>query len=163
MSPHRKTKLTISAIFILLFNMSFLTAQQSTLSGTISKSDGTLIENVMVVLEGDMEASTTTDANGYYEFFALPGGNYTITPISDETNIYNGINSTDVNILSNHINSIVLFDSPYQYIAGDVDGSQSSGPNDLTTLENFLQFIITEFPVPSWQFVDKNFVFPENP
>ena len=49
-----------------------------TISGTITGSPP--IEGVTVSLTGDAVDSTTTDADGYYEFLDVPNGSYTVTP-----------------------------------------------------------------------------------
>ena len=51
-----------------------------TVSGYILDGDSAGIEDVTITLTGDDSDSTTTDADGYYEFTFLPAGDYAITP-----------------------------------------------------------------------------------
>ncbi|HSN76964.1 MAG TPA: SdrD B-like domain-containing protein [Anaerolineae bacterium] len=78
-------------------------AVPNTISGTIwndTDADGTLdgpeagrYEGVTVVLrdaDGNVVATTTTDANGEYEFIGLPDGSYTVD-VTDDANVLNGL------------------------------------------------------------------------
>jgi acylphosphatase len=49
------------------------------ISGYVRQSDGTPIDDVMMVLSGDASDTIYTDSVGYYEF-SLTGGDYTVTP-----------------------------------------------------------------------------------
>ncbi len=51
------------------------------LSGRVTRSvDGSGVSSLLMTLEGPVNSTTTTDANGNYSF-SVPAGSYTITPI----------------------------------------------------------------------------------
>ena len=62
-----------------------LIAQTVTITGTISEAGGTAVSGVTVVLSGDIDRTTTTDANGQYVFEEIPlDVSVSITPILDQ-------------------------------------------------------------------------------
>jgi hypothetical protein len=59
------------------------TAKRHQIGGRLADDAARGIAGATVTLSGTRNATTTTDANGYYTFSALPaGGNYTVTPSS---------------------------------------------------------------------------------
>lgn len=54
------------------------------ISGRITKKDNSPVQGVLVTLSGSQSVTTTTDANGNYDFWNLPtSGRYVITPAKD--------------------------------------------------------------------------------
>ena len=53
------------------------------ISGKITLSDSTAVEGVTVELSGTSTATTSTNSSGYYYFYNLTSGTYTVTPIQD--------------------------------------------------------------------------------
>jgi hypothetical protein len=59
------------------------TPQTFTISGTVGTENSLLIAGATVLLTGDVNRTTTTDANGAYSFTNLPAdGNYQVTPFA---------------------------------------------------------------------------------
>lgn len=51
------------------------------LSGQITESPGAAVSGVTLILSGDANSTTVTDAGGNYMFNALENGSYTVTPV----------------------------------------------------------------------------------
>lgn len=118
------------------------------------------------VTEVEMQATPLilTDENGVYQIDNLAPGNYIVSP-EKNTDYLNGVNICDVVAIMNHIQGIELFDSPYKYISADVNKSGAITAFDVVLIRQLILGIIpdfnnTSFDVPSWSFIDANFVFP---
>ncbi len=136
---------------------------------TFVQTDGTLftesmemVEGVNVMLEGAVEETSTTSADGQYSFNDLPMDlNYSITPSLNEDHL-NGVSTYDIVLISRHILGLELLDSPYKRIAADINNSGSITTFDLVELRKLILFIDTEFQQnESWRFVPADFLFPE--
>ncbi|MEM9822169.1 MAG: T9SS type A sorting domain-containing protein [Bacteroidota bacterium] len=136
---------------------------QQSISGNISlDGDGLIpIQNVPVMLGGDEQQVVYTDAEGNYEFSVATGGFYTITPYYN-SDLINGVSTLDIVLLVQHAEGINLFTTPYEYIAADLNNSQSVDLVDTVLLRNAVLGVIEEFPNnTSWRFVDASFDFPD--
>ena len=128
-------------------------------AGRIVNSQGENVENVAVTVEGTAQASTTTGADGQFQFQMEMGGDYTVTPVKD-INPLNGVSTFDLVLISKHILGITQFDSPYKYIAADVNKSGSITAFDMVQLRQLILNIRSEFPSnDSWRFVDASHDF----
>ena len=107
-----------------------------------------------------------TNANGEYNFNAVPvATNYTVTPEEDE-NPLNGVSTYDLVLISKHILGIEPFDSPLKMIAADANKSGSITTFDIVEFRKLILGIYDELPAnTSWRFVEKSFNFPntQNP
>ena len=101
----------------------------------------------------------TTAADGQYQFVLPMGGDYTITPEKD-MNPLNGVSTFDLVLISKHILGITQFDTPYKYIAADVNKSGSITAFDMVQLRQLILNITSEFPNnDSWRFVEGGYEF----
>jgi len=132
-----------------------------TISGYIRTESGAGVNNVSVSLTGSASETTSTDANGYYEFNNLTlGGNYTISPEKDVFPL-NGVSVADVILLSKHILGLQPLGSPYKMIAGDVNNDKKLTTIDLIHLRKLILAIDTAFVAnTSWRFVWADYIFP---
>jgi hypothetical protein len=102
-TPNQSTVSITAGGVNLLQDFGYVAPNPNTISGTIwedSNADGTLdgtepgrYEGVTVVLrdsDGNIVATTTTDANGNFSFTGLPDGTYTVD-VTDKDNILNGL------------------------------------------------------------------------
>jgi Carboxypeptidase regulatory-like domain len=62
------------------FAATALTNATYSISGTVATSGGSALAGVTITLSGAASGTTTTDANGNYNFGGLANGSYTITP-----------------------------------------------------------------------------------
>ncbi len=136
------------------------------IAGTVETEEGQGISDVEVKLSGDNAEDYLTIFDGHFEFDSLSeGGDFTITPFKD-TNYINGVTTFDLVLISKHILGTVMLNSPYKIIAADVNQSKSVTTIDLVKIRRLILHIDDKFEdVPSWGFIDKDFVFPnpDNP
>jgi len=124
------------------------------LAGQIVNPAGENVEQVAVSVAGASQKSMTTGANGAFQFELATGAAYTITPQKDMFPL-NGVSTFDLVLISKHILGITPFDSPYKYIAADVNKSGTITAFDMVQLRQLILNITTEFPSnDSWRFVD---------
>ncbi len=128
------------------------------LSGTVNTVNGEPIPDVIVEIDGDMNYTTVTDANGVYTFENIPdGGNYSIVPTKD-TRANNGVNGFDLIKISKDILLIDPITDPFQMIAADVNRSNTISIFDLIEMRKIILYILTEFSnSDSWRFVNESY------
>lgn len=122
------------------------------------------IPNVNMDLTGDISQSETTDANGTYLFSALNiGSTLTLTPNKNGTP-ENGVTISDVTRIKGHIRQVMEleFDSPYQYIAADVNNSGTVSILDVVFIKQVIGQDLETFPInKSWRFIPADYQFPD--
>lgn len=138
----------------------------ASISGTVSTIDGDKVEGVEVRV-ARYNAPTImeqTDTEGFYNFEIEEGSTYTLTPRKN-TNLLNGVSTYDLVIVQRHILGIDLLDSPYKYIAADVNRSGTITAFDMVQLRKVILNIDEEFPNNwSWRFVSSSYPMdPNNP
>lgn len=133
-------------------------------AGEIINPNGESVEGVQITVSGGSQNSMTTEADGYYQFSLARNGNYTLIP-EKNVNPLNGVSTFDLVGISKHILGITSFDSPYKYIAADINKSGSITAFDMVQLRQLILQINNEFPNnQSWRFVDEGYEFiSDNP
>ena len=106
--------------------------------------------------------SVVTVEDGKYEFTNVPlDGPYTITPTRNDDH-KNGISTLDLVRIQKHLLGVEPLTSPYQFIAADVNNSESISALDLVEIRKLILGIYSEFPEnTSWRFVDSKYVFED--
>ncbi|MDD2892569.1 MAG: carboxypeptidase regulatory-like domain-containing protein [Halothiobacillaceae bacterium] len=104
------------------------------LSGTIS---GDVVQGVTVNLYGSVNATTTTNANGYFTFSGLSSGSYTVIPNMPNTNfvpINRVVNITGASAAATDFNSVSIYHSISGGMTGGLAGVAISltGPSAAT-------------------------------
>jgi len=142
-------------------NMGLCQGLSVAIDGSIFTEEEKTVEHVEVMLEGT-PMSDITEADGTYAFPSMPvGGNYTVDPYSN-VNPENGIDTRDLIRIQRHILGLEQLNSPYKYIAADIDQNQSIDGTDLVELRKLILGVYDEFPNnTSWRFIDKEFVFDD--
>ncbi len=130
---------------------------ENMIAGDITSINEEHIEDVMVKVNDVQEMLTESD--GHYQFMLPTNGNYTITPEKNDAPL-NGVSTFDLVLISKHILGLDTFESPYNYIAADVNKSGTITAFDLVQLRQLILNIHTELPNnQSWRFVDKTYQF----
>ena len=133
--------------------------QGGMVAGRIVNPNGENVEAVNISVTGGTEQSMTTGTDGEFQFALATGSNYTLTPVKD-INPLNGVSTFDLVLISKHILGITQFDSPYKYVAADVNKSGSITAFDMVQLRQLILNITTEFSSnDSWRFVDASHQF----
>jgi uncharacterized repeat protein (TIGR01451 family) len=143
----------------------FITDDSTFIFGSIKTWCDEPVVGMPVFLNND---TTYTNNNGYYNFEIPVGGDYTITAPTYYEDYTNGVDTSDMNLISQ---AILLVDpddgftSPYQYLATDVDHSMTISTFDLLQISMLVQGFIDEFNGPSWFCIPDsyNFPIPNNP
>jgi len=129
------------------------------ISGSISRPDNAMISNVDVELEGSSEI-TNTDIEGYYAFPSMPiGGQYVVTPQKSGDPV-EGVSTLDLVLIQKHILGLGNLDSPYKYIAADVNSDKAISALDIVSLRKVILGLESEFPNNSvWNFINSEYTF----
>ena len=116
-----------------------------TISGTIKYYDGVkVISSATVILEngvGVQIATTTTDANGVYQFSNLTnGGDYVVKVNKDSDHSITGVNATDALRIKRFVLTPDTYplDSIYKKISADVDSNSSINATDALRIKRFV-------------------------
>ena len=142
-----------------IFDCSTTGERDGMVAGHIVNPNGENVEQVSVSVAGAMQSDMTTGADGTFLFELNAGADYTVTPTKD-MNPLNGVSTFDLVLISKHILGITTFDSPYKYIAADVNKSGSITAFDMVQLRQLILNINTEFSNnDSWRFVDAEYDF----
>ena len=141
-------------------NMGVCVPTVATIGGQILKENGAMVEGFWVYLSGDLIDSVQTNEMGFYEFSDLEiGGNYQVRP-SHNNKIVNGVSTFDLIKLGQHLLGTDEVDSPYRYLAADVNNSRSITSVDMIGMRRAILLIDTLFArTESWKFVDAGFDF----
>ncbi|MEM1118950.1 MAG: SdrD B-like domain-containing protein [Bacteroidota bacterium] len=134
----------------------------SRVEGTIEDWQGNTVENVIVHINNNNKV--TTEVDGQYRFDLASNEGYTITPEKDIDPL-NGVSTFDLVLMSQHILGIQRFQTPYQYLAADVNQSGSITAFDMVQLRQLILNVRTAFTNnTSWKFVVADYEFiSDNP
>ncbi len=143
-------------------NMGLCQGLSVAIDGSIFTEEERTVENVEVALAGT-PMSDITEADGTYAFPSMPaGGNYVVDPYSN-ANPENGIDTRDLIRIQRHILGLEQLDSPYKYIAADINQSNRIDGADVVELRKLILGLYNEFPNnTSWRFIEKDFEFSTN-
>ena len=131
------------------------------MAGHVVNVEDAPLAGVEVILGGSAHMTVKTEADGKYEFPAMPfGGSYEVVP-KRESGYLNGVTTRDLILIHRHLLGKMRFHSPYQYIAADVNMSDDVSVADLGILRKLILGKIRKFPnSPSWRFVRMDYNFP---
>ena len=118
------------------------------------------IINTVMAYSGDGTGTVTTLGDGLYTF-GVTGSNYTAMP-TKTTGKLNGVTALDVARIAQHVGSTLPpFTDANDYLAADVNKSNSLTPTDASTLQNWLlnNPIALSQAKNSWRFVPTGTVF----
>lgn len=135
------------------------------IEGAVRTSLDDPLENAEVRLEavqGSDNREMMSREDGSYGFFNVPfNSDYIISGFKNDDPT-NGITGLDLVAIQTHLLGSRRFTSPYQYIAADVNNSESVSAADLVQLRQLLLGLIPEFPNnTSWRFLDAETAFDD--
>ena len=130
-------------------------------SGNVQTSKSLNVPGVTLTLSNSSGSkSAITDANGNYSFTNISLANYTLTPSKlTEAKPRNGVSTLDIGLIQAHVLNKKPFQTPYQVIAADVNGSGSITTADIILLRRFILGAESNFGGKLYSFVDKKHVF----
>lgn len=132
------------------------------IGGQVQTVTGEGIPGFEMTLFGSGEAPVMSGYEGEYTFPMMPiGGNYGIGTYKND-DVMNGVTTLDLIMIQRHILGLAEFDSPHQYIAADINNSESVNGSDLLALRKMILGINSEFPNnQSWRAIDVEHVFDD--
>ena len=106
-----------------------------------------------------------TDVNGLTTLQNLPLGRSFQVKADKTDEVYAGVTTYDIAVISRHILDIERITSPYALLAGDVNEDGEIDATDILLIRNFILQRIPALPLRSWRFVDSSYIFknPRNP
>ena len=132
------------------------------IAGEVTTPQGEGIPDYTLMLNGSNIDPVTSDDEGEYAFPRMQGGGpYEIATFNND-DILNGVTTLDLIMIQRHILGLDLFDSPYDYIAADIDNNERVSSSDLLELRKVILGIYAEFPNNySWRAIDATYIFPD--
>ncbi|UCC78232.1 MAG: T9SS type A sorting domain-containing protein [Candidatus Zixiibacteriota bacterium] len=129
------------------------------ISGRVIYYDMTTpLENIDMQLTGDWTATEATDQNGFYEFENLFPGDFIICPEREDDDP--GVTVSDVVKIRRHLVLLEPFDTPYKYVAADVNESDYVSVADIIKIRRYLAGL-EPLPSGNWSFVDSSFAITD--
>jgi hypothetical protein len=154
-----------SRVFTQRINLPRCGTPQVSISGGIKRETGENIDANVKIFSQQTQIAEVLNTN-FYTFSNLPiEQNYIIRPDRND-DVYNGVTTYDIALISQHILDIKTLSSPYQMIAADVNRDGLIDAKDMITIRNLVLRRISAFPSnTSWRFIPKRYVFtnPLNP
>ncbi|TVR85627.1 MAG: HYR domain-containing protein, partial [Saprospirales bacterium] len=135
------------------------------IGGEVATIFGVNVNDVTMVMTGDVQSEEITDSNGFYSFEIPGSSDVTISPEKNE-NWLNGVSTLDLIKTQRHILNIESFDSPYLFIASDVNVDGVVSTLDLINTQQLILSIIDSISGnTSWRFIPESYDFdnPSNP
>lgn len=131
----------------------------SRVGGVLSTPDDQMMDAVSVTLKNANNGETMvvpTTEEGNYSFAGMAeNAMYHVTAKKND-DYMNGISTRDLVLIQRHILRVNEFDNPYDFIAADVNNSESVTAADLAQLRKLILGIINELPTnDSWRFVNE--------
>ena len=160
----RNTGITLMQdnVFSAMPHSEICTHMTSEVAGNVHTETGLPVPNVTVYI---MNNSTTQDEqqsaqDGTFEFAAVPACDVSMVMPSKNDGISNGVSTADLLFISRHILGVQPLDSPYKYIAADVDHSGTITALDQIYIRKVILGISSDFPNnSSWRFVKADYEF----
>lgn len=130
------------------------------ISGAIKMEDGEGVKNAEISLVGSSLNPVMSAASGNYQFPAMPfGGTYEVLPYKND-NPLDGVTTYDIALIQRHILGTQFFQTPYQWIAADIDNNGVVDVRDVAALRRLVLGTHDEFQNnTSWRFVDAEYYF----
>ncbi|MFT6336346.1 MAG: putative repeat protein (TIGR01451 family) [Halioglobus sp.] len=132
------------------------------IQGDVTTIGGEGIPNYRMTLHGSNTDAVLSGEDGEYAFPMMPvGGNYTIGTYKND-DVTNGVTTLDLIMIQRHVLGLSEFDTPYKYIAADINNNEKINGSDLLALRKVILGIDTEFSNNlSWRTIDAAHVFED--
>ena len=137
-------------------NMGWCAGSTGNLSGLIATQNDEALEGVAVTLTGanGMDEMSMTNAGGDFEFTGLTlGSDYTVQPAFDRAFEATEVKSSDVVAMIGMILGTTTFDSPYDFIAADVNRDMELNVFDAIATTQRILGLEDGFEGGNWVFV----------
>lgn len=131
------------------------------LEGDILTPAGVPVSGVEVIFEHeDVVYNSAGSVDGVYSFTEIPGCGVEYLGISKDDNFLEAVSTYDMVLISKHILGVQPLESPYEYIAADINNSGTITTSDIINARKAILGIVNEFNNnTSWRFVPANYTF----
>ncbi len=138
-----------------------------TVRGTLETADSQPVSGAQVTIyytaTNEPAKQVYTDSQGRYIASGLSANNNYNINVYKNDDVRNGVNTLDLVKIQRHILDLEPFTSPYQFIAADINNSESVKPSDLLALRKVILGINSAYPVgqTSWRFLPSDYTFDD--
>lgn len=136
------------------------------IAGIIHTEGGQPVAGATVILltPNGEEWTTNSDSLGMYLFSDIPFTDTLEIQVAKPDLALNGCSTADLIKVQKHILGITLLETPYQWIASDVNVSQNISTQDLIQIRKVVLGIDAEYKTgKSWVFLPAGLDFPDSP
>jgi hypothetical protein len=112
------------------------------------------VQGVNIALTGRLQRTGQSDSNGLFCFENIIGGNYFLIPALSQNDP--GVTVADVIKVRRQIIHLESFDSPYKFVAADVNRSGGVNVSDAVKIQRYLANLDT-LPSGNWTFIDSSY------
>lgn len=131
-----------------------------TLAGAIRGYNNNPSPEVVVNIktQNNQDKQQNTNAQGSYAFDNLDMNTTYVISAAYDADVLEGVSTKDIVKIQRHILGIEQFNTPYKYIAADVNKTGSITASDISELRKLILGVQTRFEKnQSWNFVDANY------
>jgi hypothetical protein len=152
------------------------TPKVCTVTGLVATAKGFIVNDKNIAIQNaqisaSMRSSAVplnavmTSITGGFEINNLILGQGYDFRVAKEDEVYAGVTTLDIAMISRHLLEIEKIKTPCSIIAADVDGNRVVDGADMLHLRNFILRKTSSLPAGAWKFVDKkyNFINPNEP
>ncbi len=137
------------------------TSGNLSMGGQILTEAGVGVQSVEVYYGSDLADNVESDIDGNFSVNNLSAGtNCDLLPKKD-VNDRNGITTFDIIKIREHILTLDTLDSPYKFIAADVNLTGTISGLDIVELRRLALFLSDTVTADSWRFVKSDYVFSD--
>lgn len=129
------------------------------IKGEVISTNGATMEAVEINTTRGTDEIIYTDEDGHFSFYTEFYNAFDVIPTKSNEPI-NGVTVFDLLLIKKHILGITPFNTPYQFLAADVDFSGTITTFDILTLRKLILNIDNNFPIgESWLFIPADYKF----
>jgi hypothetical protein len=148
----------------------------TTVTGMVATAQGFIVNDKNVAIQNAQISASMrgvaaspnvvmTSNTGGFEINNLILGQGYDFKVAKEDEVYAGVTTLDISLISRHLLEIDKLKTPCSIIAADVDGNRVVDGADMLHVRNFILRKTSSLPAGAWRFVDKkyNFINPNEP
>jgi|GEM_PF-3347452 len=131
------------------------------ITGDVEYESSAVPDRTGLLLQGenDLESTVINGAMEYAFFDVTRFEDYQVIPFNNEDHM-EGVTALDIVRIRRHLHGYAPFETPYQFIAADVNNNNRVSATDIIDIRKLLLGYISEFPNnTSWKFIPSEYEF----